>query len=82
MGFTGGSVVKNPPVNAGDSGNASSIPGSGRSPEEGSANPLQHSCLEKSHGWRILVGYGRWGHQRVGHDLATKQQQYNKTCVG
>ena len=75
-------MVKNPPVNAGDSGDASSIPASGRSPEEGSANPLQHSCLEKSHGQRILVGYGQWGRQRVGHDLATKQQQCNKTCVG
>ena len=39
----GGSVVKNPPANAGD---ASLIPGSGRSPGEGSGNPLQYSCLE------------------------------------
>ena len=69
MGFTGGSVVKNPPVSAGDSGDAGSIPGSGRSPEEGSGNPPQHSCLEKSHGRRILVGYGQWGRPRVGHDL-------------
>ena len=30
MGFLGSSVVKNPPVNAGDSGNMGSIPGSGR----------------------------------------------------
>ena len=41
-GFPGGSVVKNPPVNAGDLG---SIPGSGRSPGEGNGNPLQYSCL-------------------------------------
>ena len=34
--------VKNPPANAGD---ASSIPGSGRSPEGGNGNPLQYSCL-------------------------------------
>ena len=40
MGFTGNSVVKNPPENAGDMG---SIPGSRRSPGEG--NPLQYSCL-------------------------------------
>ena len=39
-------VVKNPPANAGDSGNAGSIPGSGRSPGEGHGNPLQFSCLE------------------------------------
>ena len=39
----GGSMIKNPPVNAGDAG---SIPGSGRSPGEGNGNPLQHSCLK------------------------------------
>ena len=39
----GGSMVKNPPANAGD---LSSIPGSGRSPGEGNGNPLQYSCLE------------------------------------
>ena len=42
MGFPSGSVVKNPPANAGDTG---SIPGSGRSPGEGNGNPLQYSCL-------------------------------------
>jgi len=31
--FPGGSVVKNPLANAGDTGDAGSIPGSGRSPE-------------------------------------------------
>ena len=41
-GFPGGSVVKNPPANAGD---ADPIPGSGRSPGEGNGNPLQYSCL-------------------------------------
>ena len=29
----------------------------------------------KSHGQRSLVGYSPWGHKRVRHDLATKQQQ-------
>ena len=41
-GFPGGSVVKNPPANAGDMG---LIPGSGRSPGEGNGNPLQYTCL-------------------------------------
>ena len=41
-GFPGGSVVKNPPANARDTG---SIPGSGRSPQEWSGKPLQYSCL-------------------------------------
>ena len=43
-GFPGGSVVKNPPVNAGD---MSSIPGLGRSPGVGNVNPLWYSCLDK-----------------------------------
>ena len=42
LGFPGGSVLKNLPTNAGDTG---SIPGSGRSPGEGNGNPLQCSCL-------------------------------------
>ena len=37
-GFLGGSVVKNPPANAGDVG---LIPGSGRSPGEGNSKLLQ-----------------------------------------
>ena len=48
-------MVKKLPANVGDAG---SIPGSGRSPGEGNGNPLQYSCLVKSHGWRSLVGYG------------------------
>ena len=46
MGFPDGSVVKNPPANAGDAGNLGSIPGSKRSHGEGNGNPLQYSCLE------------------------------------
>ena len=42
IGFSGGSVVKNLPANAGDEG---SIPESGRFPGEGNCNPLQYSCL-------------------------------------
>ena len=43
LGFPGGSAVKNPPANVGDT---SSIPGLGRSLGEGNGNPLQCSCLE------------------------------------
>ena len=39
-------MVKNPPTNAGDLRDASSIPGSGRSPGGGHGNPLQYSFLE------------------------------------
>ena len=45
-------MVKNLPDNAGDAG---SIPGLGRSPGEGSGNPLLHSCLRNS------VDRGAWG---------------------
>ena len=46
MGFPCGSVVKNLPANAGDTGVSDSAPGLGRSPGEGNGNPLQYSCLE------------------------------------
>ena len=42
-GFPSGSVVKNLPANAGDSG---STPGLGRCPGEGNDNTSQYSCLE------------------------------------
>ena len=46
MSFPGGSVVKNPPANAGVAG---SIPGSlQRSPGGGNGNQHQFSCLENS----------------------------------
>ena len=41
----GSSVVKNLPANVGDTGDVSSIPGSGRSPGGGNGKPLQYSCL-------------------------------------
>ena len=66
-GFPGGSVVKNPPANAGD---VDLIPGSERSPREGNCNPLQYSekalathsstLAWKSHGWRSLVDCSPW----------------------
>ena len=66
IGFPGDSVVKKRSANAGDPG---LIPGSGRSPGEGSGNPLQYSCLENP------MDRGTWqatvcGIARVGHDLA------------
>ena len=53
-GFLGGSVLKNLPANAGDTGDAGSIPGSGRSPGGGHGNPLQNSC------WRNPMDRGTW----------------------
>ena len=73
-----GSVVKNLPAETGDTG---SIPGSGRSLGKGHGNPLQYSCLGKSHGQRSLEGYNLWGCNRVRHDLVTKQQNVFKIHV-
>ena len=43
--FSGNSVLKNPPANAGNMG---LIPGSEISPGEGNGNSLQYACLENS----------------------------------
>ena len=56
----GGSVVENPPDNAGD---VSLIPESGRSSGEGNGNLLQHSCLGNPMDrevWQATV----WGHKK------------------
>ena len=41
-----GSVVKNLPANARDTGDMGLIPGLGRSPGGENVSPLQYSCLE------------------------------------
>ena len=67
MGSPGGSDSKESACSA---GNPDSIPGLGRSPEEGNGNPLQYSCLENS------IDRGTWWatvheSQRAGHDWET-----------
>ena len=59
MAFPVGSLVKNPPANAGDMG---SIPWSGRSSGEGNGSPLQYSCLGNS------MDRGAW--QAIAHRVA------------
>ena len=51
MGFPCAALIKNLPASTGD---AASIPGSGRAFEVGNGNPLHYSCLENS------VGRGAW----------------------
>ena len=63
--FQGGVVVKNPHANEGDTGDVGSIPGLERSSGVGNGNPLQFSCLKKSHGQRNLAGYSPWGHRAL-----------------
>ena len=57
MGFPGGSVVKNPPANAGDQ---SLIPRLGRFSGEGNGNPFQYSSLgtpmDKGAWWATVHG--------------------------
>ena len=60
----GGSVVKNPPANAGNTGEAGSIPGWKRSPEEEMAT-CSSFMPGKPHGQRRLVGYSLWGHKEL-----------------
>ena len=63
-------MVKNLLANVGDSG---LIPGLERSPGEENGNPLQYSCWEIP--WtEDSGGLQSMGLQRVGYDLATKQQ--------
>ena len=71
-GFLGGSVVKNPSANTGDSG---SILGLARFPREGNGNPLQYSCLGNPMdrvAWQAAVQ----GVTRVGHDLAINHHHH------
>ena len=51
IGFPGGAVVTNLPANAGD---ASSMPGSGRSPGEGKGNPRLGNPMDRG-AWRATV---------------------------
>ena len=58
--FPGSTVVKNPPVNAGDVG---SIPVLGKSPGGAHGSPLQYSCLESP-----MDRGAWWGHKEsLGH---------------
>ena len=59
-GFPGGSVVKNPPANAGDAEDVGSIPGKGRSPREGMAT---HSSILA---WKIPWTEEPGGLQSIG----------------
>ena len=70
-------MVKNPPaMKETHAGDASLIPGLGRSYGDGNGNPLKYPCLGNP--WtEDPSGLQSMGSQRVGHDLVTKQQQKN-----
>ena len=75
--FPGGSAVKKPPANAGDT---SLIPGWGKSPGEENSKPLQYFCLEIP--WTEEPG-GLQSKvlQRVGHNLVTNNQEQQHSKV-
>ena len=66
LGFPDGSVVKNPPANA---GNAVRSLGEGvEYPQEEEMQPIPIFLPGKSYELRSLAGYSPWGHTRVGCD--------------
>ena len=72
------SVVKNPPANAGDTGDRGSIPVSGRCPGGGHGNPLQYSCLEspmdRGAWWATVHGVTNSRMQQHAHTHFTKKE--------
>ena len=73
LGFPAGSEVKASACNAGDPG---SIPGSGRSPDEGNGNPLQYSGLgnpmDRGAWWTIIHGVAKSWTQLSNKHLSSK----------
>ena len=87
--------VKNPPANAGDTGDSGSIPGWGRFPGGEHGNPFQYSCQENPMdrgAWQVIVhgvensmDRGAW--QVIVHGVANSKTQLsthkhtkNKLC--
>ena len=70
-------MVKNPPANAGDTRDAGSIPGLGRSLGERHGNPLQYFFPGESHGKRNVAGYNPWSHK----ELDTTEHTHTHTHI-
>ena len=73
----GSAVVKNLPADSGDMG---SIPGSGRSPGEGTGNSLRYSCLENSmdrEAWWAMV----YGIAKSQTGLSMQHKTKNSPCL-
>ena len=81
MGLPHGAVVKNPPIDAQDARDGSTLPGSGRCPGEG------HSSHSSTLAWRIPWieppgGLQSMGPQRVRHDrLCTHAHACTRTAL-
>ena len=71
--------VKNPPANAGDTGDSGSIPGWGRFPGGEHGNPFQYSYQENPMdrgAWQVIVH----GVANSKTQLSTHKQTKNKLC--
>ena len=67
-------MVKNPPANAGDTGDSGSIPEWERSSGGWNGNPLQYSCLRNPMD-KSLAGYSPGGFKRAGQNWATERER-------
>ena len=78
-GFLNGSDGKESTCNARDTGDAGSIPGSGRSPGKGNGNPFRYSCLkspiDKRTWWATVCG--DHGVAKSERQLSTQAQNIN-----
>ena len=66
LGFSISSAVKNSPAMQETQEMWLQSLGREDSPRGGNGNPLQYSCLEKSHGQSSLAGYSPWGYKEWG----------------
>ena len=87
MAIPGGSVGKESTWNAGDTGDAGSIPGPGRFLAGGHRNPFQNSCLENPMdrgAWQAVVhGVAKnttWMKWLSMHMTSTKRKQLHLQC--
>jgi len=87
-GSPSGSVVMNPPANAGNVRDSGSIPGSGRFPGARNGNLLKYSCLGNSMGrgaWWVIVhthtqsDNGSWPWQDLILSLSLCKIEYNSS---
>ena len=81
IGFLDGSVVKNLPANAGDTGDTSSVPGSRRFLGRGNGNPLQYSYLENTMdrgAWRAPVHGPRQSRDSI-QSLSNYQRYFSQS---
>ena len=71
VGFPGGASGEESICNAGDIKDVGSIPGLGRSRQEGNGNPLQYFCLENPMDRRAWRAASPWGCKDLGMTEAT-----------